>query len=337
MELSLPEKKYEKPEQQVAFADTLLERLRALPGVQEAGLTHTLPLVNEWVMVFAIRGRPAVDPTDLPNTNYYAVTADYFKAMGIPLIRGRYFTDRDNAKAPHVAVINETLARQFFPNEDPIGQRINIMGGPETWREIVGIVGDVKQYGVDKATPNQAYEPFAQHPFNTLNIVLRTTGSTAALTAALRPAVYSVDKDQPVGKIQPLTEILSATIAKQRFAMTLVALVIASVGIYGVMSYNVAQRRGEIGIRMALGAQTRDVLRLILGHGGKLIGTALLVGLGATFLATRAMNSILFQTSAFDPLTLAGITLLLATVALVACLLPAQRATKVNPIEALRE
>lgn len=342
MRLSLPEKKYEKKEQQVAFVDTLLERLRALPGVKEVGLTHTLPLINDWVMVFAIEGRPKIDPADLPNTNYYAVTADYFRAMGIPLIRGRFFSDRDNAKTPHVAVINETLAKQFFPNEDPIGKRINIMGDPETWREIVGIVGDVKQYGVDKATTNQAYEPFAQHPFNTLNVVLRSTGSPTALRGALRPAVYSVDKDQPIGKIEPLKEIVADTIAKQRFEMTLlvvfalVALIIASVGIYGVMSYNVAQRRGEIGIRMALGAQTRDVLHLILGSGGKLVGIGLLVGLVATFIATRAMGSILFQTSASDPFTLGAITLLLAGVALVACLLPAQRATRVNPIEALR-
>jgi putative ABC transport system permease protein len=343
LRLSLPEKKYEKDAQQVAFADALLERLRALPGVQEVGLTHTLPLLGDWVLTFEIAGRPPVAPSDLPNTNYYAVTPGYFHAMGIPLIRGRLFTPQDNAKAPHVAVINETMAKQFFPNEDPIGKRINVQNGPDNWRQIVGIVGDIKQYGVDKATTAQTYEPFAQHPFNTLNVVLRTSGSPAALTSALRPAVYSVDKDQPIGKILPLTEIVSETIAKQRFAMTLVvvfslvALVIASIGIYGVMSYNVVQRRGEIGIRMALGAQTRDVLQLILGSGGKLVGIGLLVGLLATFLATRAMGSILFQTSAYDPFTLGAITLLLAVIALIACLLPAQRATKVNPIEALRD
>ncbi len=206
----------------------------------------------------------------------------------------------------------------------------------------VGIVGDIKQYGVDKDTTSQTYEPFAQKPFNSLNVVLRTTGSPTALIGALRPAVYAVDKDQPIGTIRPLEEILAETIAKQRFAMTLlvvfslVALVIASVGIYGVMSYSVVQRRGEIGIRMALGAQSRDVLRLILSRGGKLVGLGLLIGLCATLIASREMGSILFQTSAHDPFTLGAITLLLAAVALVACLLPAQRATKVNPLEALR-
>ncbi len=343
MRLTLPAKKYEKPEQQVAFADTLLEKLRVLPAVQEVGLTHSVPLISDWVLTFEIAGRPKLAPSDLPNTNYYAVSPGYFKAMGIPLLRGRLFTPQDNAKAPRVAVINQTLAKQFFPNEDPLGKQINVQNGPDTFRQIVGIVGDIKQYGVDKETSAQTYEPFAQNPFNTLNFVLRSNGSAVALTGALRPAVYSVDKDQPVGSIQPLSEIVAETIAKQRFAMTLVAvfsivaLIIASVGIYGVMSYNVVQRRGEIGIRMALGAQTRDVLNLILGSGGKLVGIGLLVGLVATLLATRAMGSILFQTSAFDPLTLGTITLLLALVALVACLLPAQRATRVNPIEALRD
>lgn len=343
MRLSLPEKKYEKPAQQVAFADALLEHVRALPGVTEVGLTHTLPLLGDWVLSFSIAGRPPVAPGDMPPTNYYAVTPGYFRAMGIRLIRGRLFTPQDNAKTPHVAVINETMAKQFFPNEDPIGKQINVTNGPDTWRQIVGIVGDIKQYGVDKETTAQTYEPFAQHPFNTLNVVIRTSGDPTALIGSLRPVVYSIDKDQPVGSIEPLTKILSESIAKQRFAMTLlalfslVALVIASVGIYGVMSYNVVQRRGEIGIRMALGAQTRDVLNLILGSGGKLVGIGLLVGLVATFLATRAMGSILFQTSAYDPFTLGAITLLLALVALVACLLPAQRATKVNPIEALRD
>jgi putative ABC transport system permease protein len=278
----------------------------------------------------------------LPSTSYYSITPDYFRAMGIRLVRGRVFTPQDDARAPRVAIINETMARQFFPNEDPIGKRINITNGPDTWREIVGIVGDIKQYGVDKATSAQSYEPFAQVPFSSLNVVIRTNGSPAALLGALRPAVYSVDKDQPIGAIRPLEEIVADSIARQRFAMTLltvfsgVALVIAAVGIYGVMAYNVVQRTGEFGIRMALGAQQSDVLRLVLAQGGKLVGLGLLIGLAATLAASRAMGSMLFNTSAQDPLTLGTITILLGFVALIACLLPANRATKVNPIEALR-
>jgi putative ABC transport system permease protein len=342
LRLSLPQKKYAMPEQQTAFADALLERVKVLPGVQSAGITHSMPLVGDYVLGFNIEGRPAIAPSDLPSTNYYTVTPDYFRAMGIRLIRGRTFTPQDDAKAPRVAVINETMARQHFPNEDPIGKRINITNGPDTWRQIVGIVGDIKQYGVDKATSAQAYEPFAQVPFSSLNVVIRTSGSPAALLGALRPAVYAVDKDQPVGTIRPLEEIMAESIASQRFAMTLltvfslVALVIAAVGIYGVMAYSVVQRTGEFGIRMALGAQRRDVLRLVLAQGGKLVGLGLLVGLAGTLAASRAMASMLFNTSAQDPLTLGTITLLLGAVALVACLLPANRATKVNPIEALR-
>jgi putative ABC transport system permease protein len=342
LRLSLPQKKYAMPEQQTAFADALLERVKVLPGVQSAGITHSMPLVSDYVLGFNIEGRPAIAPSDLPSTNYYAVTPDYFRAMGIRLIRGRTFTPQDDARAPRVAVINETMARQHFPNEDPIGKRINITNGPDTWRQIVGIVGDIKQYGVDKATSAQSYEPFAQVPFSSLNVVIRTNGAPAALLGALRPAVYAVDKDQPIGTIRPLEEIMAESIASQRFAMTLltvfslVALVIAAVGIYGVMAYSVVQRTGEFGIRMALGAQQGDVLRLVLAQGGKLVGLGLIIGLAGTLAASRAMGSMLFNTSAQDPLTLGTITLLLGAVALIACLLPANRATKVNPIEALR-
>jgi putative ABC transport system permease protein len=262
--------------------------------------------------------------------------------MGIRLIRGRVFNAHDDSHAPRVAIINETLARQFFPNEDPLGKRILVTNGPDVWRQIVGIVADIKQYGVDKETTSQTYEPYAQYPFRSLNVVLRTAGSSTMLTGMLRPAVYATDKDQPVGTIQPLEEILGATMAKQRFAMILlvvfsvVALIIAAVGIYGVMAYSVVQRTGEFGIRMALGAQRSDVLRLVLSHAGKLIGLGLLIGFGATILTSRIMGSMLFQTSAHDPLTFSLTILLLATVALAACLLPARRATRVNPIEALR-
>ena len=342
LRLALPEKKYEKNEQQLAFADALLARLRVLPGVKAVGLTHSLPLISDWVLGFKIDGRPEVPPSDLPSTNYYSVTPDYFRAMGIRLVRGRLFTDRDDSHAPRVAVINETLARQFFPNEDPLGKRILVTNGPDVWRQIVGIVADIKQYGVDKETTSQTYEPYAQAPFRSLNLVLRTEGSPSALAGMLRPAVYAIDKDQPVGTIQPLEEILGTTMAKQRFGMVLllvfsfVALVIAAVGIYGVMAYSVAQRTGEFGIRMALGAQRSDVLRLVLSSAGKLVGLGLLIGFGATVLISRVMDSMLFQTSTHDPLTYSLTILLLAAVALAACLLPARRATRVNPIEALR-
>ncbi|MFL6541535.1 MAG: ABC transporter permease [Chthoniobacterales bacterium] len=345
LELALPEKKYPKPEQQKAFVDSLLQRLAALPGVQAAGVTQVLPLTGDYSLAFEIEGRPLPE-SDWPSTTYYAVTPDYFRAMGIRLMRGRLFTAQDDARAPRIAIINETLARQFFPNEDALGKRINIpnvaSGSPKVWREIVGIVADVKQFGVDKETTNQSYEPFAQSPFDDINVVLRTSSSPSAMLSALRPAVYAVDKDQPIGSIRPLEEIMAESISRQRFAMLLltvfsaVALVIAAVGIYGVMAYSVVQRTGEFGIRMALGAQTRDVLRLVLSQAGKLIGLGLLAGLIATFAISRAIGSILFRTSAQDPLTLTSITFILGAVALLACFVPARRATRVNPIEALR-
>ncbi len=342
MRVTLRQNKYSNPEQRIAFADALMERVKDLPGVQAAAITDSMPLVGDYVLGFNIEGRPATDRSDLPSLNFSTVTSDYFRAMGIRLVRGRVFTPQDDAKAPPVCLINETLARQFLPNEDPIGKRMSIGNGSDNWREIVGIVGDIKQYGVDQTTSNQAYEPLAQRGFSSLVVVIRTKGSPAPVLAALRPAVHAVDEDQAVGAIRPLEEIVADTISRRRFAMTLltvfsaVALVIAAVGIYGVMAYNVVQRTGEFGIRMALGAQQGDVLRLVLKQGGKLIGLGLIIGLLATLAASRAMDSLLFNISAYDPLTLTSITLLLTAVALIACFFPANRATKVNPIEALR-
>jgi putative ABC transport system permease protein len=340
--LALPGRKYGAPEKQRQFADAVLASLRNLPGVQAAGLTHAMPLIGDWVLTFNIDGRPPIEPSAQPNTNYYAVSPEYFKAMGIRLLRGRLFTEQDNEKAPRVAVINDTLARQQFPNEDPIGQRINISNGPDAWREIVGIVADVKQYGVDKEATMQSYEPFAQAPFSNLTVILRTAGDAQALPPAIRTQVFAVDKDLPVSSIKPLEVILADTVSRQRFAMllltvfSLVALLIAAVGIYGVMAYSVSQRTGEIGIRMALGASTGDVLGLVLRQGLGVIGTGLGLGLLAAFFAGRFLESLLYRTSAHDPLTLAAIALTLGIVAFVACLIPARRATRVDPLVALR-
>ena len=342
--LSLPAKKYGQPAQQAAFADALLSRLSALPGVQAAGLTHSMPLVGDYNLSFEIQGRP-VAPSGQPSASYYSVTPGYFPAMGIRLVRGRLFTARDDAKAPRVAIVNEAFVRQHFPHEEVLGHRIyitNTARTPESWREIVGVVADVTQSGVDRVTPAQTYEPFAQQPFDSLNVVVRTSSSPAALLGALRPTVYSVDKDQPVRGIQPLEEIMAASLSRQRFAtlllaiFSLVALVIAAVGIYGVMAYNVTQRTGEIGIRMALGAQPRDVLGLMFRHGARLVGLGLVLGLAGTLATARVLGSLLFHTSTRDPLTLAAITLLLGAVAALACLIPARRATRVDPMTALR-
>jgi putative ABC transport system permease protein len=340
--VSLPGKKYPQDDQQSGFFAQLLDKVATLPGVVAVGATQSLPIQGDYVLGFNIQGRPPNGPGQEPNTNYYAVSPDYFKAMGIPLLRGRVFTEQDKKDSPRVAVINEELAKKFFPDEDPIGKRINVTNGPERFREIVGIVGDVKQYGLAQPTTMQTYEPYLQTPFSGMTLVVRADGNPAALSGAIRSEVLAIDKEQPVSRIRPLEQVVSESVAKQRFLMLLlgifasVALVLAAVGLYGVMSYSVNQRTHEIGIRAALGAQRKDVLKLVVGQGMALALTGAAIGLAASFALTRLMASLLFGVSATDPLTFAGIALLLTIVALLACYLPARRAMKVDPMIALR-
>ncbi len=342
--LTLPRTKYPEETQQVAFFEQLLEKVSALPGVQAAGAGNSLPLGNDIVQSFAVQGRPPLPPGAIQTTNLYPVSADYFKAMGIPLLRGRLFTERDTKDAPRVAVINETMAKKMFPDEDPIGKRLTFDTGASNpdWDEIVGIVGDVMQYGLDQATPMQTYEPHTQQPQSSMTLVVRTAGDPTEQTAAIRNAVLQLDKEQPIFNIRTLDQRLSTSIAQQQFSMLLlgvfaaVALVLAAVGIYGVLSYAVTQRTHEIGIRMALGAGQRDVLKLVVRHGMLLTLLGVVAGLAAAFALTRLMTTLLFGVSATDPLTFSLIALLLIMVALLACWIPARRATKVDPMIALR-
>jgi putative ABC transport system permease protein len=340
--LSLPAKKYPEEEQNARFYTQLIEKVSALPGVVAVGATQSLPIHDDYVLGFNIQGRAPDAPGEEPSTNYYAVSPGYFKAMGIPLLRGRLFTVQDTKDTPRVAVINETMAKKFFPNEDPIGKGINVTNGPERFREIVGIVGDVKQYGLDQPTTAQTYEPYLQTPFQGMTLIVRTEGNPTGLTANVRSQVLSIDKEQPVSRIRTLEQVIAESVAKQRFAMmllgifALVALVLAGVGLYGVMSYAVTQRTHEIGIRMALGAQQRDVLKLVVGQGMILALVGVLLGLLASLALTRVMTTLLFGVSATDPLTFLAIPALLAAVALLASFMPARRAMKVDPMIALR-
>jgi len=340
--VSLPGKKYAQPDQLAAFYTQLIEKVAGLPGVVATGASQTLPIQGDYLLGFNIQGRPPAGPGEDKSTNYYAVTPDYFKSMGIQLIRGRVFTDQDRKDSPRVAIINEEMAKRYFPDEDPIGKGINVTNGPETFREIVGIVGDVKQYGLAQPTTLQTYEPFLQNPFSGMTLVVRTENNPAALTSAIRAQVLSIDKDQPIARTRALEQIVSDSVAKQRFAMLLlgtfgaVALVLAAVGLYGVMSYAVTQRTHELGIRMALGASSGNVLKLVVGQGMALALAGVGIGLGGAFALTRLMANLLFATGATDPVTFVGISLLLAGVALAACLVPARRAIKVDPMIALR-
>ncbi|HJQ25168.1 MAG TPA: ABC transporter permease [Blastocatellia bacterium] len=341
VKIGLPQKKYT-PEQGGAFYKQLIEKVAALPGVESVGAACVLPLDDDFVLGFDIQGRPPYAPGDEPSTNYYSVTPDYFKAMGIPLLHGRLFNDRDTKDAPHVAIINETMARKYFPDEDPIGKRINVTMGPTLYREIVGIVGDVKQYGLDGNTPPETYEPYLQQPMSFMSLVVRSNSDPTGLSAAIRGEVLSIDKEQPVSSIHPLTELVASSMAQQRFAMLLlsvfaaVAMLLALVGIYGVMSYSVTQRVHEIGIRMALGASSGDVLRLVVGHGLRLTLLGIVAGVGAAYGLTRLMSTLLFAVSATDLTTFILFSAALAVVALAACLVPARRATRVDPMIALR-
>ena len=341
--LAVPSEKYDTPEKQAGFAAAVVNRFRALPGVASAAATHVLPFAgNDYVLGLEIQGKD-VAQSDLPSTNYFAVTPDYFKAMAIPLIRGRYFTDQDRAGAPRVAIISQSLANQFFPGKDPLGQHINMTNGPQAWREVVGVVGDVKHYGLDRETAPQSYDPFAQQPFPFLAFVVRAPGPVVtALSGLLRQEVHAVDPEQPVFRIESLDQLVASSMARERFAMTLfglfsgLALLLAAIGIYGVMAYAVAQRTNEFGIRMALGAKPGDVLGLVLRQGARLVGLGLVLGVLGALAGARVLESMLYQTSGRDPLVFATIAVLLGAVALLACLIPARRATRVDPLVALR-
>lgn len=342
VELSLPRVKYPKPEQRAAFCSQLLQKLSALPGVVAVGVSHVLPMQDDYVLSFDIKGRPPAKPGETPSANYYAVTPDYFKAMGIPLLRGRTFTDRDVKDAPRVALISDSFARRYFPNEDPLGQWIHMSTGPESDREIVGIVGDVKQYGLASTTTAQMYEPYLQASFSFINIVLRTTNDPLGLSGAVRSQVLAVDPEQPVSSIMDLDRVVADSVARSRFSVVLlavfsaIALVLSAVGIYGVMAYAVTQRTHEMGIRLALGAQPTDVMKLVVLHGMAINSVGLGIGLAAAFALTRLLSSLLFGVKAYDPFTFVGVALLVTLVSLLACYVPARRAMRVDPIVALR-
>jgi putative ABC transport system permease protein len=275
------------------------------------------------------------------------VTPDYFHAMSIPVLSGRAFTERDVNDAPPVIIVNDAFSKRFFAGEDPIGKRIilddDVTNQPLPPREIVGVVGNVRHNGLDEEEQPEYYNPFFQMPDRQINLVVRSANADpASLTSIVRGAIKSVDKDQLIWEVKTMNERISQSVAPRRFQMTLLgvfaalALVLASIGIYGVMSYAVTQRTHEIGLRMALGAQTRDVLRLVVGQGMMLAGIGIVAGLAAALALTRVMASLLYGVSATDPMTFAGIALLLSAVALLACYIPARRATRVDPMIALR-
>jgi len=342
----LPEVKYTSEKQAQFFID-LKQRLESMPGVQSASAILPLPLSNErFGISFEIEGRPLA-PKDHPSADFFSTGVGYFKAMGIPIIKGRDFDDRDKHGSTPVIIISEAFVRQHFPNEDPIGKRIKpgistFDDEDSTMREVVGVVGDVRNRNLSTEPKPAYYLPQAQMPFNEMVGVVKTTGDPRGLISAVTKQVAGMDQDIPLFSVKTMPEYLSSSVAAPRFSTTLlsifaaVALVLTVVGLYGVMSYSVAQRTNEIGIRLALGAQSRDVLLMIVKQGSTLILLGLAIGLTIAFLATRVIASLLFGVTAKDPFTFAIVAVILAIVALLACYIPALRATRVDPMDALR-
>jgi putative ABC transport system permease protein len=345
MFLSLGEQRYGQGQPLVDFYARLLEGVQALPGVRAAALSNSLPPGSiEFSTVFHIEGRPSA-PDQTPPVAYVIRTSpSYPSTLGIALRSGRQFTASDNAEAPRVMLINETFQRRFFPNEDPLGKRIDVGGGEQRmWREIVGVIGDVKYNGlVDEVQP-AVYQPLAQSQTRRIYLSLKTdTADPLGLTPAVRNVIKLIDSEIPIAQISAMEQRLAAARAQLRFRTTLIALfaalalILACIGIYGVISYSVAQRTHEIGVRLALGAQSRDVLRLVARQGLNLTLAGVGCGLIASLALTRLMQQLLFQVKPTDPLTFVGTAVLLAGVALLACWIPARRATKVDPMIALR-
>ncbi|HZS05557.1 MAG TPA: ABC transporter permease [Blastocatellia bacterium] len=346
LDVVLPKLKYAEKNQIAGFFEQALARIAALPGVESVGATDALPLSGNNISgSFTIEGRPPADPANRPNANRRSVSPDYFRAMGITLVKGRAFTEQDTTESQPVVIINETMAKRFWPNEEVIGKRLKRGSADDNtspWLEVVGVVNDVKHSALNKPARQEMYLPFTQAPSNYMAFAVRTPGDPAKLVPAVRDAVFSVDKDQPVGSVGTMEELMAQSAAPWRLAMqtlglfAALAMLLASVGLYGVMAYSVAQRTHEIGIRMALGARAPDVMKLVVSHGMKLVVSGVMIGMAGSFALTRLMKNLLFGVSPTDPLTFVTVPLVLAVVALVACYLPARRATKTDPMIALR-
>jgi putative ABC transport system permease protein len=346
-ELDVPDSRYKEDDDKTRFFRTAVERFAALPGVRSAGGVIVLPLRGSFNLSFTVNGWPPPKPGQEPTLETRVATPGYFQTVGIPLLKGRYFTPRDDERAPQVALISESAVKKFFANEDPIGRKIRLGWGrgkdkPNVGGEIIGVVGDVRQLGLDVPFEPEIYVPHAQVANSSLEIVLRTDVPPATLASAVRREVRLLDPDLPIAKIETLESIVAESISRPRFYMLLVAifagvaLLLAAVGIFGVMSYSVAQRTRELGIRIALGAGAGAVRRLVVGQAMTLAGIGLAIGLGAALLLSSTLEKMLFNLSSTDPSTFAAVAGVLFIVALVASWLPARRAARVDPVVALR-
>jgi putative ABC transport system permease protein len=345
LEVSLPVAKYPRGKPVSDFYAETIRRVQALPGAEAAALTSILPLSGtNSDSSFAIEGRDPVQEKVYPDEEIRSVTENYFKALRVPLVQGRFFDARDNADAPKVAIINQAFARKWFPNQDTVGKKITFDDPRKPdpkWITIVGLVGDMRHQGLDLEAKPEYYLPHPQNPYRGMILAVRSKQDPRALAESIRRELRQLDPELPAANVRTLEDVASDSIAPRRLSVVLisvfaaVALVLASVGIYGVMSFLVVQRTHEIGVRMALGAQRADVLRLVVGHGMKLVLIGSALGLVMALISTRALSALLYRVAAFDLTTFAGVTIALALVALLASYIPALRATRADPMIAL--
>jgi putative ABC transport system permease protein len=343
MSLSLPASRYKEDRQLIAFYDDLMERLHSLPATVAAGAIVNLPLGGGGMNGdFRVDGRTFPQNQE-PIAEKYIVTPDYFRAMGVSLLRGRLFSERDGRNGHNVIIVSQSVARKFWPDEDPIGKRIDMgLGDMKGWQEVVGVVPDVKREGLDQAAGMELYVPYSQVPVTAMTLVIRSTMEVGGLAAAARAQVLAIDKDQPVYAVRTMREVVSDSLSGRRASTGLLgtfaglALLLASIGIYGVVSNWVAQRTREIGIRSALGANPRDIAALVLGRAMLTVSIGMAVGLIASLALTRFLSSQLFEVKPHDAWTMTSVPVVLGLVAIVACYFPTRRATRVDPITALR-
>ena len=353
MQTSLPKAKYSTPQQTAAFYHQVLQRIQVEPGVQSVSAVNFIPLTNLGdATAVTIEGGAPPPPGEKLTVSYRVIDQNYFSTLAIPLLRGRQFTDQDNNETHGTVIINQTMARRYWPNEDALGKRLQPQFPPaklpwrpessNAWLDIVGVVADVKDDTTSDETVPEMYLPYLQNPSSLMNFLVRSTGDPLRLAQSVRAQVLAVDGDQPVYNIKTMEDVLGEAVAEPWVVTSLlstfasIALVLAAIGVYGVIAYSVVQRKHEIGVRMALGARKRHVLKLIVGHGLKLILIGVVIGLVAAFAATRVISNQLYGVTATDPTIFAFVSLLLVAVAVLASYLPARRALEIDPIIALR-
>ncbi len=344
MRLQLPGAKYTNDEQRIRFFRDALSRIQELPGVQTAGAVSFLPLTGLGAGTsFTIVGEPPPAPGQSPATNVSVCDNGFLRTMNVPLIRGRFFTEREMHEKSNVVIVSESLAKTYFPNQDPLGRQLGIyMTDPIVPTEIIGVVGDVRFQDVTAAPRPTTYWPHPQLAYSAMTLTIRTGRDPASLASVVERAIRTIDKDQPVSDVRTMSQWVAKSLAQARFSSTVLAifaalaLTLAAIGIYGVMSYAVSQRTPEIGIRLALGAEARDILAMIVGNAARLAGAALAIGIALAVAMNRVVASLLYETSGTDPLTFTAVVCVLGLVALAASLIPARRASRIPPVDALR-